>query len=200
MKTKRILIVEDEAFSRTVRRKNQIIQRHYGKERSLPLQRGIFFVLILFLLTLFIIRISEAQEAFPKRNKPTLRMDSQGSCWKSFPFTLPEEQKKALDSLRRSYMAEATPIRTDLFALRIQLRYLLLDPNVQPEILFYHQRKISGLHAKLEELSLCSQVKARSIFTKGQLGRLPQGWASQMGLGHEIPTMGIGRRFNKGLQ
>jgi hypothetical protein len=98
------------------------------------------------------------------------------------------------------YAKEAIPMRADLFALRIELRHLLSDPNVQPQILFEKQRKISALQAKLEELSLSYQLKARSIFTKEQLERLPQGWAFEIGLGYEIPIMNMGRRSKKGLQ
>jgi DNA-binding response OmpR family regulator len=189
-----------DVLTRTGRGRNQNIQRNNGKGRYPSLQRGIFFALMLFLLTFSIIRISEAQEAFPKLNRPNLRMDSQGTCWESSSLALTEAQKKALETLRRAYMAEAMPIRTELFALRIELRHLLSDPNVQPQILFDQQRKISALQAKLEELSLSYQVKARSVFTKEQLERLPQGWVFEMGLGYEIVIMDTGRRSKKGLQ
>jgi CheY-like chemotaxis protein len=189
-----------DVLTKTARDRNQNIQRNNGKGRYPSLQRGIFSALMLFLLTLSIIRISEAQEPFPKLNRPNLRMDSQGTCWESSSLALTEAQKKALETLRRAYMAEAIPIRTGLFALKIELRHLLSDPNVQPQILFDQQRKISALQAKLEELSLSYQVKARSVFTKEQLERLPEGWAFQMGLGHEIIIMGIGKRSKKGLQ
>jgi len=189
-----------DVLTRTGRGRNQNIQRNNGKGRYPSLQRGIFFALMLFLLTLSIIRISEAQEPFPKLNRPNLRMDSQGTCWESSSLVLTEAQKKALEILRRAYMAEAMPIRTGLFALKIELRHLLSDPNVQPQMLFDQQRKISALQAKLEELSLSYQVKARSVFTKEQLERLPQGWAFEMGLGYEIVIMDIGKRSKKGLQ
>jgi DNA-binding response OmpR family regulator len=189
-----------DVLTRTGRGRNQNIQRNNGKGRYPSLQRGIFFALMLFLLTFSIIRISEAQEAFPKLNRPNLRMDSQGTCWESSSLALTEAQKKALETLCRAYMAEAMPIRTELFALRIELRHLLSDPNVQPQILFDQQRKISALQAKLEELSLSYQVKARSVFTKEQLERLPQGWVFEMGLGYEIVIMDTGRRSKKGLQ
>ena len=107
---------------------------------------------------------------------------------------LTEEQAKTLENLRQAYMAEAIPISTELLALKIALRYLLSDPNVQPQILFDHQRKISALQARLEELSLSYQVKARSVFRKEQLERLPQGWAYEMGLGYEIPISRHGYR------
>jgi hypothetical protein len=163
--------------------------------RSLSLK-----VTILITLILINIKVSEAQRTFPSNTKPNLRTDSQGTCWESPTFALTEAQKKTLEILRRAYMAEAIPIRTSLFALKIELRHLLLDPNVQPQILFEQQRKISALQAKLEELSLSYQLKARSIFTKEQLERLPQGWAFEMGLRYEIPMMDMGRRSKKGLQ
>jgi len=194
------LIALLEVLTRTGRGGSQNIQRNNLKGRYTFLQRGILSALMLFLLTLSIIHVSEAQEPFPKLDRPNLRMDSQGTCWESSSFALTEAQKRALETLRRAYMAEAIPIRTGLFALKIELRHLLLDPNVQPQILFDQQKKISALQARLEELSLSYQVKARLIFTKEQWERLPQGWAFEMGLGYEIPIMDTGRRSKKGLQ
>ena len=164
------------------------------------MRRLSFMVTILIAFVLVNIKVSEAQRTFPSNTKPNLRMDSQGTCWESSSLALTEAQKKALETLHRAYMAEAIPIRTGLFALKIELRHLLSDPNVQPQMLFDQQRKISALQAKLEELSLSYQVKARSVFTKEQLERLPQGWAFEMGLGYEIPIMDTGRRSKKGLQ
>ncbi len=206
MKAKENIMVKDDSFSerdmkKTLGRENsQDLRRNRGQRYS-PFQRGIIIALILFLLALFIIRISSAQEPFPKMNRPNLRiMDSRGTCLESLSPSLTEDQKKALEDLRITYMAEAKPIKTDLFALKIHLRYLLSDPNAQPRILFDQQRKISALQAKLEELSLCYQVKARSVFTKEQLERLPQGWAFEMGLGHEIPVKDLGKRSKKAFQ
>jgi Spy/CpxP family protein refolding chaperone len=164
------------------------------------MRRLSFMVTILIAFVLVNIKVSEAQRTFPSNTKPNLRMDSQGTCWESSSFALTEAQKKALETLRRAYMAEAIPIRTGLFTLKIELRHLLSDPNVQPQMLFDQQRKISALQVKLEELSLSYQVKARSVFTKEQLERLPQGWVFEMGLGYEIIIMEIGKRSKKGLQ
>ena len=189
-----------DVLTKTGRGRNQNSEKNSGKMKYSLLQCGIFIMLILSLFALFAIQMSEAQERSPKLDRPNLRMNSQGTCWESSSFALTEAQKKALESLHRAYMAEAIPIRTGLFALKIELRHLLSDPNVQPQMLFDQQRKISALQAKLEELSLSYQVKARSIFTKEQLERLPQGWAFEMGLGYEIPIMDTGRRSKKGLQ
>jgi DNA-binding response OmpR family regulator len=180
---------------------NQNIDKNKVKERYSSFQRRFFITLILSLLVaLFIIRMSEAQEPFPKLNRPNLRKDSQGMRMKPPELDLTEEQTKTLENLRNAYMAEAMPMRMELLALKIDLRYLLSNPNVQPQILFDHQRKISALQARLEELSLSYQVKARSVFTKEQWERLPEGWAFEMGLGHEIPIMDIGRRPKKGFR
>jgi hypothetical protein len=154
-------------------------------------------VTILIAFILINVSRSEAQRNFAK---PNSKPDNQGACWGASSFSPTEEQKRALETLRRAYRAEAIPIKTELLALKIELRHLLSDPNVQPQILFERQRKISALQAKLEELSLSYQVKARSVFTKEQLERLPQGWVFEMGLGYEIPMMNKGRRSRKGLQ
>jgi CheY-like chemotaxis protein len=188
-----------DVLTKTGKGNNQNSEKNNGKMKYSLLQCGIFTMLILFLFALFAIQMSAAQERFPKLDKPSLRMDSQGTCWESSSFALTETQKKAFETLRQAYMAEAIPIRTSLFTLKIELRHLLSDPNVQPQKLFDQQRKISVLQAKLEELSLSYQIKARSIFTKEQLEQLPQGWVFEMGLGFETPIMDTGRRFRKGL-
>jgi DNA-binding response OmpR family regulator len=186
------LIALLEVLTRTGEGENQNIDKNIGKERYSSPYRGIFLTLILFLVTLFVIRVLQAQEPFPKLNRPNLRMDSQGMRMKPPALDLTEEQAKTLETLRRTYMAEAIPIRTELFALRIELRHLLSDPNVQPQILFDLQRKISALQARLEELSLSYHVKAKSVFTKDQLERLPQDWLLSMDTGYET-RMGVGR-------
>jgi Spy/CpxP family protein refolding chaperone len=168
------------------------------RQRS-HLGRLTLLMVLLFLCVLLCIQPSEAQNSSIPRDKAVLA-DGQRVSQRSSSLNLTETQKKSLEDLRCMYAKEAIPMRAGLFALRIELRHLLSDPNVQPQILFEKQRKISALQAKLEELSLCYQVKARSVFTKEQLERLPQGWAFEMGLGYEIPIMDTGRRSRKGLQ
>jgi hypothetical protein len=168
--------------------------------QSRHMGRLTFLTVVLFLFVLLWIQALEAQKSSPPRDKPICVADGQEPGWRPSSLNFTEAQKKALETLRRDYMAEAIPIRTGLFALKIELRHLLLDPNVQPQILFDQQRNISALQAKLEELSLSYQVKARSLFTKEQWERLPQGWAFEMGLRYEIPIMDTGRRSKKGLQ
>lgn len=152
-------------------------------------------MVLLFLCVLLCIQPLEAQESSIPRDKAVLRADGQRVGQQSSSLNLTEAQKKSLEELRCMYAKEAIPMKTSLLALKIELRHSLLDPNVQPQILFEEQRKISALQAKIEELSLFYQVKARSVFTKEQLERLPQGWASKMGLANE--THGMDRFYRR---
>ena len=147
-----------------------------------------FLTVFLFLLIMLWIQPSEAQNSSIPRDKPVLA-DGQGVSQRSSSLNLTETQKKSLEDLRCMYAKEAIPMRAGLFALKIELRHFLLDPSTQPQILFRQQKKISALQAKLEELSLSYQVKARSVFTKEQLERLPQGWPFDMGLANETRGM-----------
>ena len=190
-----ILLVENAICSRGMMEK--ILQDRRCETHISPFRRGIFLVLIILLLALFVIQISQAQEAFPKMSKPDSRMGSQKARGQSSFFALTENQKKALETLRRTYMAESMPISRELWVLKIELRHLLSDPYVQPQILFDQQRKISTLQARLEELSLSYQVRAKSILTKEQLERFPQDWAIEIIPGHDM-MMGVSGGRQKG--
>lgn len=155
----------------------------------------IVFALISYLLIIFGAQPSNAQPPFYTQNKPMLRSDNYEACWQSSNLALSEAQKKELENLQRVYSAKAIPLRKELMSLRFESRHLIRDPNVQPNILLDRQKKISELQAKLENLSLSYQIKARSIFTKEQLAKLPQ----DCSLGMEVVYgMGVGRSKQKG--
>jgi len=158
---------------------------------------GIVFPLISYLLIMFDAPASKAQPLFHPQSRPMLRMDGQNDCWESNDLGLTEAQEKALEGLQRVYASEALPLRIELMSLRFELRYLVRDPNVQSELLFDRQKKISELQAKLDDLSLSYQIKARSIFTKEQLDQLPLGFSMGTGFGTDI---GIGRGVRKGIR
>ena len=160
------------------------------KDRRPSLRREILLGLLLFLLIIVNIQPLLAQPSFPKQNRAILKMGEENVCGQSPALT--EEQAKALEALQHAYMAEAMPLRRDLIVLRLELRYLVRDPNVQSKRLFDRQKKISELQAKLDDLSLSYQVKARTIFTKEQLERLPMDWLLGMDAGYET-RMGVGR-------
>jgi len=154
-----------------------------------------FLTVFVFLFVLPWIQPSEAQNSSIPRDKPVLGADDQRADQESFSLNLTEAQKKMLEDLRRMYAKEAIPMKTSLLALKIELKHLLLDPNVHPRILFDQQRKISALQARLAELALSYQLKARSVFTKEQLERLPQGWPFDIGLAKE--TRGMDRFYRR---
>ena len=163
------------------------------------LQRGIFIMLILSLLTMFGIQLSEAQERFPKLDRPSLRIDSQGRCWKSPSLGLTEGQIGAIESLERAYQAEATPKYRELMTLRIELQCYVSDKSIKPQDLMEWHKKLFSLQTEFESLSFSYQMKARSILTKEQLDRLPQDCLLDMGIGYGT-GMGIGRSPRRGYR
>ncbi len=172
LKTKRIPnIGDDTLFKGKVKAHSTI--RIVGK-REHSIYQGIYIVLVLFLLTLFVIRISQSQEPFTKLKNPISRIGGQGAGWNSSDLGLTKEQTKAFEELQRGYVAEARPLRMELVALRIELRHLIRDPNVPSNVLWDRQKRISELQMKLDNLSFSSQMKARTVFTKEQQERLPK--------------------------
>ena len=159
---------------------------------------AVFFALILFVSVLLDVCPSKAQPSFYPHNKPMLRSDGQEAYWKSSDLGLTETQKKTLENLQQAYALEAFPLRMELMSLRFELRHLLRSPNVQPEVLLDRQKKISEVQMKLDSLSFSYQMKARSVFTKEQLERLPEDCLPGMDKGYEM-SMGIGRGPRSGL-
>ncbi len=186
-------------LTKTGRGRNQNIHGGNGKQRYSSLQCGILILMILMLslLTLLGIQIPEAQERSPKLDRPSLRMDSQGRCWKSPSFGLTEEQIRALESLQRAYQAETASKYRELMVCRIELQCYLLDKNVKPQDLMERHKKLLSLQTELETLSFSYQMKARSILTKEQLDRLPQDCFLEMGIGYGT-GVGIGRGSRRG--
>ena len=120
---------------------NQDIPLSVRKGKGAYVSKGIFFSLILLLLTIFYVQMSKAQPPFHPQNKPMLRMDGQDAYWKSSDLGLTEAQKKKLESLQRAYASEALPLRAELMSLRFELLHLIRDSDVQSKILLDRQKK-----------------------------------------------------------
>jgi len=191
------LIALLEVLTRTGKSNNQNIQKGKGNRGYSSLQRGIFIMVILSSLTLLGVQFSEAQERFPKLDRPSLRMESQGRCWKSPSFALTEEQMKALENLQRAYQEEVAPKYRELMTLRIELQCYVLDKSIKPQDIMERHKKLLALQTELETLSFSYQMKARSILTREQLERLPQDCLLEMGTGYGT-GMGIGRGPRRG--
>jgi hypothetical protein len=141
--------------------------------------------------------MSEAQERFPKLDRPSLRMDSQGQCWKNPYLGLTEEQIKALENLQRAYRAEAALKYRELMTSKIELQHYVSDRKIKPQDVMERHKRLLALQMELESLSFSYQMKARSILTQEQLERLPQDCLLDMGIGYGT-GMGIGRGPRRG--
>ncbi len=139
---------------------------------------------------MFGVQPSKAQPTFFPQSKLMLRLDGQNACWESADLGLTKVQKKALNSLQGAYTLEAFPVRIKLMSLKFELHHLIRDPNVQPKILLDRQKKISELQAKLDDLWLLYQIKARSIFTKEQFAKLPHDCSLGMEVGYGMRVGG----------
>jgi CheY-like chemotaxis protein len=178
-----------------------------GSERVQNSRKGIglyrperiLLAIILFILIIFGVQPSQAQRTIPWESNPSLKREGRGAFWQSPSIGLTEAQGKELENLQRAFIAEVTPLRSELISLRFELRHLIRDQNVPSKTLLERQSRISELQGKLESISLSYQIKARSIFTKEQLEQLPQDCLLGMSTGHEI-LMGIGRGPRKGLR
>jgi CheY-like chemotaxis protein len=144
------------------------------KERGFHLSRGITLGLIFILFALFDADLSKAQPPFHLPDRPMMRTDGPEVCWQSSDLALTETQMKAIERLRRDFAAETTPLRREIFLLRLEMRHLIRDLKVEPRVLLDRQKRISDLQVKLDNLSVSYQIKARSILTNEQLEQLPQ--------------------------
>ena len=161
------------------------------------LQHRIYIILILPLLALLGIQFSEAQERFPKLDRPSLKMDSRERCWKTPSVGLTEDQVKALENLQRAYQAETASKYRELMVSRIELQHYVLDRNIKLQDIMERHKRLLALQTELESLSFSYQMKARSILTKEQLERLPQDCLLDMGIGYGT-GVGIGRGPRRG--
>ena len=149
----------------------------------------------LILLSGLMEQAAEAQPSKVPMGRSFFEGQPKGACRIDPSITFTEEQTKELENLRRAYLEKAKPLWGQMRDLRLELRFAVSDPQVQPQALLDKQRKYSALQARLENLLFSYQVKARAIFTKEQLERFPADCPLKMGIGY-----GAGRGLGKGLQ
>ena len=136
---------------------------------------------------------AKAQPPFISPGKHLPQTQLKGACRIDPSITFTDEQTKELENLHRAFLEEARPLWNELRDLRLELRFAVSDPQVQPQVLPDKQRRMSAIQAKFESLRFSYLIKARSIFTKEQLERLPADCPLKMGMGK-----GIGRGSQKG--
>jgi hypothetical protein len=159
---------------------------------------GFAFLANLFLLTGLCMIYSEAQQPKVPMGRSFSETQPKGACRIDPSITFSEAQVKELESLQRAYLEEVKPLWSELRDLRLELRFAVSDPQVQPQALLDKQRKFSSLQAQFENLLFSYQVKARAIFTKEQLERFPSDCPLKMGLAYGI-RKGMGKGAQNGI-
>ena len=153
---------------------------------------SIAFLVSLFSTGLFM-TYSEAQPPFIPPGKPLPQTPVKGACRKDPSITFTEEQTKKLENLQRAFLEEAKPLWGEMRDLRLELRFLVSDPQAQSQVLLDKQRRMSSIEAKLENLRFSYLIRARTIFTKEQLERMPPDCPLKMGTGY-----GMGKGLERG--
>lgn len=142
---------------------------------------------------------TEAPPPFIPPGKQLPQTQEKGACRKNPSITFTEEQAKEFENLQRSFLFEVKPLWGELKALRLEMRYAGPDSQIQPQVLLKKKMKMTAIQAKLENLRFSYLIKARSIFTKGQLERFPPDCPLKMGI--EIGKgRGMGTGFQKGIR
>ena len=159
---------------------------------------GFAFLANLFLLTGLCMIYSEAQPKVPM-GRSFSETQPKGACRIDPSITFSEAQVKEHESLQRAYLEEVKPLWSELRDLRLELRFAVSDPQVQPQALLDKQRRMSSIQAKLENLRFSYLIKARASFTKEQLERFPPGCPLKMGTGYGMGK-GLGRGLQKGIR
>jgi Spy/CpxP family protein refolding chaperone len=156
---------------------------------------GLGFIIGLILLSGLMEQAAEAQPSKVPMGRSFSETQPKGACRIDPSITFTEEQTKELENLQSAYLEKAKPLWGEMRDLRLEVRFAVSDPQVQPQALLDKQRKFSALQARLENLLFSYQVKARAIFTKEQLERFPADCPLKMGTGY-----GVGRGLGKGPQ
>jgi hypothetical protein len=160
---------------------------------------GFAFLANLFLLTGLCMIYSEAQQPKVPMGRSFSETQPKGACRIDPSITFSEAQVKELESLQRAYLEEVKPLWSELRDLRLELRFAVSDPQVQPQALLDKQRRMSSIQAKLENLRFSYLIKARASFTKEQLERFPPDCPLKMGTGYGM-RKGLGRGLQKGIR
>jgi hypothetical protein len=103
-----------------------------------------------------------------------------------------EEQAKGFENLQRAFFAEAKPLWSKLRDLRLEMRYVVSDSQTQPQVLLEKHRKMSAIQTKVKNRRFSYLIKARAIFTREQLERLPPDCPLKMGT-----QFGMGKDMGK---
>ncbi len=122
-------------------------------------------LIALSIAALLLVTLSQAAAQCPKGQMP--------GCIKNLSLT--PDQKDKFDSLRKEFLKETLPIRSESGKKVLEFRILLAQPSVDVAKAKAKQQEIFALKKDLQEKSLAYYLKGREILTPQQISMLPPG-------------------------
>ena len=160
---------------------------------------GVAFIMGLILLNGLTGQSLEAQQPKVPMGSPSLQAPAKGTCREDPSITFTEEQTKQLENLERAFLGEVKPLWSEMRDIRLELRFSVSDPQDQSQVLLDKQRRMSSIQAKLENLKFSHLIRARTIFTKEQMERMPPDCPLEMEKGYGM-RWGLERGPRKGIR
>ncbi|MBU0733959.1 MAG: periplasmic heavy metal sensor [Proteobacteria bacterium] len=109
-------------------------------------------------------------------------------------LNLTAEQSENIRALRETCLKEITPIRSNLFTKRSELKLLWIQTRLDPDKIRATQKEIQGLIGQLQEKGTNCRLSFRNILTSEQISKLlAQGFGRGGGFG-----CGKGKGFGSG--
>jgi Spy/CpxP family protein refolding chaperone len=109
-------------------------------------------------------------------------------------LNLTAEQSENIRALRETCLKEITPVRSNLFTKRAELRLLWMQTQLDPDKIRATQKEIQGLIGQLQEKGTNCRLSFRNILTPEQISKLlAQGFGKGDGFG-----CGKGKGFGSG--
>jgi hypothetical protein len=132
----------------------------------------LIFIIIGFIVLFFASPgFAQRSESYGRRNFPV----SDSPCWTKPYLEATPEQLKSLANLQRSFSKEISALRNQYINLHYELRSRLDHPKPDARIILEKQGQFSDLKKKIDEISIQYLLRARALFTPGQLANLPSG-------------------------
>lgn len=86
----------------------------------------------------------------------------------SFNLNLTAEQSAKIQSLRKTHLKEVTPLRTQLFSKKAELKLLWVQNNPDKNKIMSKQKEISDLQYRIKEKSIDYRLETNKVLTPEQ--------------------------------
>jgi hypothetical protein len=114
-------------------------------------------------------------------------------CWNNPRFGATDEQLRDLEEVHRSYIKSLEPYRNQYIVDHHELRAHLSSRNPDPGLVMEKQSRLSAVQNRIDEISLRHYLRAKRIFTREQISRLPYNCRLGFTYGKEMgPSRGRG--------